>query len=120
MPNFLLVKEDPELGAHYKNQAVAEQNSVDVTWNLFMDPSFKELRAAIYSTEAELRRFRQLIVNSLMATDIFDKQLSTLRKKRWEEAFSDDHRDEDPQISINRKATIVIEHIIQASDVSHT
>ena len=85
-----------------------------------MDPSFKELREAIYSTEAELRRFRQLIVNSLMATDIFDKQLSTLRKKRWDDAFFNDHPEEDPQVSTNRKATIVIEHIIQASDVSHT
>jgi hypothetical protein len=120
VPNFLLVKEDPALGALYQNQAVAEQNSVDVAWNLLMDPMFDKLRMAIYSNEAELRRFRQLVVNSLMATDIFDKQLASLRKQRWENAFHVEHVDEDPQVSINRKATIVIEHIIQASDVSHT
>jgi hypothetical protein len=120
VPNFLLVKEDPALGALYQQQAVAEQNSVDVAWNLLMDPLFDKLRGAIYHNEAELRRFRQLVVNSLMATDIFDKQLAGLRKQRWENAFFVDHTDEDPQVSINRKATIVIEHIIQASDVSHT
>jgi class 3 adenylate cyclase len=120
VPNFLLVKEDPALGALYRNQAVAEQNSIDVAWNLLMDPSFEALREAIYSDESELRRFRQLVVNSLMATDIFDKELAALRRKRWDDAFFVEHEDEDPQISINRKATIVIEHIVQASDVSHT
>lgn len=120
VPNFLLGKEDPALGAMYHNQAVAEQNSVDVAWNLLMDPSFEALRCAIYSNEFEMRRFRQLVVNSLMATDIFDKELAALRKTRWDNAFFGEHKEEDPQISVNRKATIVIEHIIQASDVSHT
>ena len=54
-----------------------------------------------------------------MATDIMDKDLKALRNARWETAFS-----EQPapmcQDNINRKATIVIEHLIQASDVSHT
>ena len=56
-----------------------------------------------------------------MATDIMDKDLKQLRNARWDKAFSEKHLssitgDEDT----NRKATIVIEHIIQASDVSHT
>ncbi|KAL3939168.1 MAG: hypothetical protein SGBAC_006057 [Bacillariaceae sp.] len=119
VPNALLMKEDPEMASLYKNQAVAEQNSVDVAWNLLMDPRYELLRGAIYCNTDELLRFRQLVVNSLMATDIFDKKLASLRKGRWEKAFT--HKmEEHPQIAINRKATIVIEHIIQASDVSHT
>ena len=51
-----------------------------------------------------------------MATDIFDKELNDLRKKRWDKAFS---TDTPPNVN-NLRATIVIEHIIQASDVSHT
>ena len=70
----------------YKNQAVAEQNSVDVAWNLLMDSRYELLRGAIYSNTDELLRFRQLVVNSLMATDIFDKKLAALRKGRWEKA----------------------------------
>jgi hypothetical protein len=120
VPNFSLVKEEPALGAMYRKQAVAEQNSVDVAWNLLMDPSFTALRRTIYSNESELKRFRGLVVNSLMATDIFDKELAALRKARWENAFFGEHEDDQSQISINRKATIVIEHIIQASDVAHT
>lgn len=52
---------------------------------------------------------------------VMDKDLNKNRKERWNLAFSDDTKelrasDEDR----NRKATIIIEHLIQASDVSHT
>ena len=68
-----------------------------------------------------MKRFRQLVVNSVMATDIVDKDLKALRNKRWETAFSKQQPDsEEPRDTMNRKATIVIEHLIQASDVGHT
>eukprot|EP00980_Cylindrotheca_fusiformis_P019595 scaffold6796_cov103-Cylindrotheca_fusiformis.AAC.4 len=53
-----------------------------------------------------------------MATDIVDKELQTLRKARWETAFADTRVQD--ETSDDCKATIVIEHLIQASDVSHT
>jgi hypothetical protein len=87
-----------------------------------MDINFDELRAAIYSTVDERKRFRQLVVNSVMAIDIMDKDLKSLRNNRWAEAFYDDARGhkESKEDAVDRKATIVIEHLIQASDVSHT
>lgn len=74
------------------------------------------------SNRAELKRFRQLIVNSVMATDIMDKDLKQLRNARWDKAFdsSIDISTKSVGDSVNRKATIVIEHLIQASDVAHT
>lgn len=54
----------------------------------------------------------------VLATDIFDKELNDLRKARWFNAFSD--LNGTTQSKNELKATIVIEHIIQASDVSHT
>ncbi len=70
----------------------------------------------------QLARLRQLVVNSVMATDILDKDLKDLRNKRWDKAFnkSDAENNDTLRESVNRKATIVIEHLIQASDVSHT
>ncbi|CAB9513950.1 Receptor-type guanylate cyclase gcy [Seminavis robusta] len=118
VPNNVLCKEEQELAAVYDNKSVAEQNSVDIAWECLMDPRFKELRKCIYANEAELRRFRALLVNCVMSTDIFDKQLSALRKARWEKAFQVRDDQATPE-EINRKATIVIEHLIQASDVSH-
>jgi hypothetical protein len=114
------------MAEYYRNQSLAEQNSVDLAWDLFMDPRYKKLQNSIAATDEERKRFRQLVVNSVLATDIFDPKMKALRNQRWDKAF---HRDPDtaPEITEtimeedrNMKATIVIEHIIQASDVAHT
>eukprot|EP00980_Cylindrotheca_fusiformis_P020171 scaffold7242_cov137-Cylindrotheca_fusiformis.AAC.7 len=127
VPNAQLVKERTRNAQIYK-KSVAEQNSVELAWDILMSDEYSSLRACIYQTEADLRRFRQLVVNAVMATDIVDKELQALRKNRWEAAFSNalpptpsafrsrQRREEHD----DRKATIVIEHLIQASDVSHT
>ena len=107
------------MAALYTSQALAEQNSVNLAWSMLMEPAYAELRNAIYRSEDELNRFRQLVVNSLMATDIFDPQLKSIREKRWKNAFYKD-QEESKVIAKNRKATIVIEHLLQASDVCHT
>ena len=119
VPNAQLVKEKTHIAEYYSGKSVAEQNSVDLAWHLLMDESYVDLRRTIYSTQSELKRFRQLVVNSVMATDIVDKELKTLRNARWAKAFSDDP-DDNPRDAVNRKATIVIEHLIQASDIAHT
>ena len=115
--NVQLIKEEPEMGELYRNKSVAEQNSLDISWEVLMSPQFSNLRSCLFGTEEELLRFRQLIVNIVLATDIFDKELNDLRKMRWQRAFSESVNVKDVS---NLRATIVIEHIIQASDVSHT
>ena len=86
-----------------------------------MENRFKDLRRIIYRTESEFKRFRQLLVNSVLATDIMDKDLKALRNNRWERAFAEVPTElESASDQINRKATIVIEHLMQASDVAHT
>jgi class 3 adenylate cyclase len=122
IPNYLLIEENKELGEKYKNKSVAEQNSVDLAWAMLMQSKFSDLRRCIYQDVAELSRFRKLVVNTLLATDIFDGELQALRKARWNKAFSKEsqRRGSAPENDVNRKATIVIEHLIQASDVAHT
>ena len=122
VPNAQLIKEGSNLATVYNNRSVAEQNSLVLAWDLLFQSQFDQLRTAICATEAELCRFRQLIVNSVMATDIADKDLKTLRNARWDKAFDEKAASltENPRDAVNRKATIVIEHLIQASDVSHT
>ena len=140
VPNAQLVKEDHELAVRYKGKSVAEQNSVELAWEILMEQRFENLRSVIYISEVDFKRFRQLVVNSVMATDIVDKELKALRNDRWDKAFNNNSKretsrvnGEQPETSLypageldvereqrNRKATIVIEHLIQASDVSHT
>jgi len=85
------------------------------------DNSYAALRGCIYTTESELKYFRECLVDALMATDIADKELQAFRKKRWAEAFNENIHltTTEDDLHIDRKATIVFEHIIQASDVAH-
>ena len=90
--------------------------------DLLLEERFTELRKAICATSEEWRRFRALVVNSVMATDLGDKQLKELRNGRWQTAFTasekgadDEEAPEDRRVSRNRKATIVVEHLIQAA-----
>lgn len=116
--NVQLEKEEPAIAEHFKHKSLAEQNSLEMAWTLLMSDDFRSLRHCLFATVEESQRFRQVIVNAVMATDIFDKELNDRRKQRWEKAFSDETLP-----GVDRKAlqaTIVLEHIIQASDVSHT
>jgi hypothetical protein len=119
IPNSETAKEDPEAAALYKNRSIIEQRSVDKAWKKLMEPEFKALRQSIYADETELKRFRQVVVNSVLATDIDDEELQSLRMKRWEKTFSYGSLNVTPE-DVNRKATIVIEYLMQASDIFHT
>jgi len=120
IPNAQLVKEETPLAVKYENKSVAEQNSVDIAWDILLEDRYQELRDCIFDNESERRRFRQLVVNSVMATDIVDKELKTVRENRWAKAFDPSKVGSMSDTDVNRKATIVIDHIIQASDVAHT
>lgn len=117
--NSQLIKEHSPIAKKYRNKSVAEQNSVDLAWDLLMDKDeYGGFQQCIFVNQSEFKRFRQVVCNLVMATDIFDSELQMLRKDRWEKAFHEKASlDEDYE---NRKATIVIEHIMQASDVAHT
>lgn len=138
--NAQMLKENHSLVEVYGGKSIAEQNSFDFAWELLMDSDFAALRKCLFENETELRRFRQLVINSIMATDVFDPDLAKLRNERWVKAFpnsevngaNDSNTDQDlgtpgvltPTMSrseeLDLKATVVIEHIIQASDVAHT
>ena len=75
-------KENDALGAKYKNRSVAEQQSLDLSWDLLLQARFSALRSTICSSDEELARFRQLVINSVMATDLGDKELKKLRNER--------------------------------------
>ena len=122
VPNSQLVKEGTEMAKTYEGKSVAEQNSINLAWNILLEEKYHELRKSICRTQCEATRFRQLVINAVCATDIIDRDLKAARNKRWEKAFSLHASIQDQELhdQINRKATIVIEHIIQASDVAHT
>jgi 3'5'-cyclic nucleotide phosphodiesterase len=115
--NSQLVIEHANAAKKYGGKSVAEQNSIDCAWSLLMEPRFDQLQACIFSNDEELRQFRQILVNVVMATDLFDKGLQTIRAGQWNEAFGENAP---KMVDTNLRASIVLQLIIQASDVSHT
>jgi 3'5'-cyclic nucleotide phosphodiesterase len=122
VPNGQLAKELPHIAELYGERSIAEQRSVDVALELLMLPKYQQLRMCICGDESGQERFRKLLIHCVLATDIFDKDLKENRNQRWEQAFDTNVPAESfrSQDDINCKATVVLEHIIQASDVSHT
>lgn len=79
----------------------------------FLSPLLKTL----LRTVPHLFRFSSSLV--VLATDICDAELKKLRNGRWAKAFSGEvaTTPEEVTAAVNRKATIILEHLIQASDV---
>jgi hypothetical protein len=117
--NAQLIEENLTLGRRFQKKSVAEQNSLNLCFDLLSSEDYVNLRQLLFANDDDQMRFRQIVVNSVMATDIFDPDLKSLRNARWVAAFDPNTR-EDADHARNRKATIVIEHLIQASDVAHT
>jgi class 3 adenylate cyclase len=120
VPNGQLAKEHPDLALKYANKSIAEQNSIDVAWDILTADCFQNLQYCIFEDGNERERLRQLLINCVMATDIFDTDLRAIRQSRWDKCYSDSAKLSCEVEKAHVTATIVIEHIMQASDVAHT
>ena len=120
IPNSQLVRESAALAQVYRRKNVIEQNALEIGWRLLMTDSFADLRRAIYTNEEEFNLFRQLIVNCVVSTDIFDKAGNARRKSRWDRTFTASSTGDSSSTSTNAKATQILEHLMQVSSAVHT
>jgi hypothetical protein len=118
--NGQLVKEEHPIAVSHDGLSPMEQHSFTLAFELLMDDSYSMLRETLYDTQEEFDRFRQLCVNCVVATDVFDEELTSFREERWNKAFAPDATALSKEEIWHCKATITIEYIIQASDVAHT
>lgn len=70
--------EFPDIASKYSNKSIAEQNSLDLAWELLMQDQFANLRRYLFASQQELMRFRQLIVNVVLAT-VSSRSSDTMR-----------------------------------------
>jgi len=69
--NVQLGKEEPAMMALFRGKSLAEQNSLDIAWELLMSDRYKALRAYVFTTSEDLARFRQVVVNVVLATGMY-------------------------------------------------
>lgn len=120
LTNQELIDSNSLVAVVFGNKSMAEQRSINLSWELLMQDRFREFRHCIFATQQEGQRFRQFIVNAVIATDIADKDLKLKRESRWDAAFTADQEHKDPpRVESDRRATVIFEYIIQASDIAH-
>ncbi|CAB9512395.1 natriuretic peptide receptor 2 [Seminavis robusta] len=119
--NRQLAEEKPHVCEMYGGESVKEQMSTNTGWDILMDPCYKDLQECLFSTEEDLFRFRCLVCNCVLATDHFNGKAQAWRNRRWDKAFHvycDNLRLHEGDLDL--KATVVIEALVQASDISNT
>jgi class 3 adenylate cyclase len=68
--NAQLTKENNRLASVYQEKSIAEQNSIDLAFEILTASTYSELVSCICADEKEYKRFRQLVINCVMATDM--------------------------------------------------
>lgn len=100
------------------NQSIGGQNALNMAWRTLMDPKFEELRQCIYATKEEFLEFRSVLFHAVLSKDVSNLPLNLIIRKRWEIAF-DLAVPEEEKVHDEKKTTAVIEHLIQAAELSH-
>ena len=89
--NNQLAKINKEMAARYDGRSLAEQHSVALSMHVFAGDKYKDLREALLANDPEeTKRYYQLMLSAVLATDIADKELKGVRQKRWDDAFEDE------------------------------
>lgn len=121
VPNSSLTKEKREMLSRVSGtKSLAESNSFRLTWDLLMDNDYKELRQSICTSKEETTRFRQIVLRSVLATDVSDPEIQNARNLKWQIAYSGKaSAGANGCEDFNEHATTVIELLMQSADLSH-
>jgi hypothetical protein len=115
LTNDELVTSNHTLSREYGLRSIAELHSIHLALKTL--DKYPELQRHIYNTPQECARFHELLRRSVLATDIMDSDSAW----RWSKGFGANVSDDvDSNDVLDRKASIALEQIIQASDVAHT
>lgn len=90
IPNRQLAMEDDELAILYNDQSIAENRSLAIGFTELLKDEYATLRAAIFKSDEEYRRFRKMCVDIVLVTDIASPERTQIRKSKWKEAFGEE------------------------------
>lgn len=116
--NAALCEEQVWLAQHYRATAVTPQNALDVTWHIFADAQFDDLRAYLFQTQHELACFRQVVINTVLVTaqeDGINKDQQD-RMTRWKQAMEQVGDDDETS---NLQQTVIVESFLQLGQAAY-
>jgi len=87
--NRQLVLECDELALMYNDQSVAEQRSLAIAFSMLMKKGFETLRKVLFEDDKEYMRFRKIVIDLVLCTDIASPERVQIVKSKWKEAFGD-------------------------------
>jgi hypothetical protein len=87
--NRQLVLECDELALMYNDQSVAEQRSLAIAFSMLMKKGFETLRDVLFQDRKEYMRFRKIVIDLVLCTDIASPERVQIVKSKWKEAFGD-------------------------------
>jgi len=109
--NRQLVSENDEKVTIYHGRCIIEQHAFNRGMELLMSAKYNKLRSMIASTTDEWNRFRQVVVNCVLATEPLDADFHDERCDQWESCFGSNTS----SAQNNRRATIFMEYVVQAA-----
>ena len=89
IPNRQLAQEDDRLAVLYNDQSIAENWSIYIGFSELLQDEFKDLRQVLFPDKEDYRRFRKMVINLVLTTDIASPERTQLVKSKWKEAFGD-------------------------------
>ena len=111
--NEQLQSEKAAIAVKYRYKSSAEQHAINTAWELLHHSTFASLRSAVLACDHDSQRFRQMLVNTVMATDLVDDELIQARENRWQQAFHGQRRNP------ARQTTCVMEHLVLLASLSY-
>jgi hypothetical protein len=106
--NRQLVLESDDLAVLYNDQSVAEQRSLAVAFSTLKQPEYAGLKDVIFkkliidakpSNYEDFFRFRKLVIDLVLATDIASPERTQIVKSKWKEAFGEAQMSEKVKMS---------------------
>jgi len=121
--NRQLVLECDELALMYNDQSVAEQRSLAIAFSLLMKKDFGTLRKVMFKEDKEYMKFRKIVIDLVLCTDIASPERVQIVKSKWKEAFGDKRPSQANRrtpTNVKRQDSIKSEDTYNRSNITHT
>lgn len=87
--NSQLTIENDTLALLYNDTSIQEKNSLHFAFYELLKPDYQDLRDSLFQKDdSQYRYFRNVVISTVMSTDLSCPEQTALTRSKWKEAFS--------------------------------